>query len=345
MKNKILVNSRCLSAKLTGVQRYLIEILSHSPGVNNVSPDYFARGLTGHLWEQFVLPKIIHKDNILWSPSNTGPLSCRRQVLTLHDVVPLDHPEWLSNNFSNWYRFLVPRLVKNVEKIITISDFSKSRILATTNISEDSIVVIPNGVNNAFFKSKQYSIDQVRNKLKLPSNNYVLSLGSIEPRKNLSTLFKAWEILSNKISDDIWLVVAGGPGSNAIFKDVNFNKIPNRIYFAGHVSDDYLPSLYANSLFFAYLSSYEGFGLPPLEAMAAGSPVITGNLTSLPEVVGSAGILVNPFDVEEISEKMLELVNSHELRIDLIDKGQKQARNFSWEKTAKKTMAVFEGLN
>ncbi len=339
----ILVNTRTLSSKLTGVQRYTLELLQRfGDRVGAVAPKRHLSGIKGHAWEQFILPLRI-SNNLLWSPSNTGPLAVRRQVVTIHDVVPMDHPEWLNPRFAAWYRFLTPRLVRRVSGVIADSEFTKTRLLERTGIAEGKVTVVMLGVDHRFAPQDSETIEYAVRNLGLPTKHYILSIGSLEPRKNLGRLLRAWETVYRRLPEDVWLVVSGAKGKSLVFQDVpELKALPPRVFLSGHVADELLPPLYAGALAFAYLSVYEGFGLPPLEAMASGTPALVGNRASLPEVVGDAAVQVDPFDIEAIGDGLLRLVEDRSLREELAQKGLERAKQFSWDRTAEQTWRVLE---
>ncbi len=334
----IYINTRVLQSEVTGVQRYILELIDRLPNkLKLVEPKWGHMGVTGHAWEQLVLPRLV-SDNVLFSPSNTGPLAATRQVVTIHDVVPLDHHDWLNPRFAAWYQFLTPFLAKRVAHVITISEFNKERILSHIPMNENRITVIPNGVDTRFRPLTQTAAWKKLDPLQLPSRQYILCVGSLEPRKNLARLLQAWARISKNIPKDIWLVLAGKHGATRVFsKSAVLDKLPSRVHSTGHVSERILPALYAGALAFAYPSLYEGFGLPPLEAMATGIPVLTGNRTSLPEVVGDAGLMVDPYDVDAIAEGLERLIEDSTLRASLRVKGLERAKEFNWDVTAKKT--------
>lgn len=281
------------------------------------------------------------RGKLLWSPSNTGPLTVSRQVVTIHDLSPIDHPEGLNLPFAAWYQFLTPKLVRRVTKVITVSEFSKSRLIEKTRVPEDKVIVVPLGVDTRFGPQCREDVECAIQKLQLPTNRYVLSLGSLEPRKNLGRLLRAWEVIYRKLPEDVWLVVSGAKGKSLVFQDVpELNVLPPRVFFTGHVPDEWLPALYSGAMAFVYLSIYEGFGLPPLEAMASGAPTLVGNRASLPEVVGDAALQVDPFDIEAISDSLYRLVENGSLRSLLQKKGMERAREFNWDKTADQTWRV-----
>ena len=323
-------------SSLTGVQRYTQKILTGFPqNIECISPPLaIARGFKGHLWEQIVLPQKI-KGSLLWSPSNTGPVFTKRQVVTIHDIVPIDHPEWFNSSFSKWFSLIMPVLCKNAKHIIAISEFTKKRLIEKLNVPESKISMIYNGADDL---TKVITIEKTD--FNIPFKRYVLSLGSLEPRKNIPLLLNAWKNISNKIPQDIGLIVVGGKGNANIFKHVDISETNNRVYLTGHVPDDVVLNLYQNALFFVYLSIYEGFGLPPLEAMSSGLPVITGNKTSLPEVVGNAGIMIDPFSLAECESSLINLATQPQLRTELSRKAIIQAQKFNWQVASDKTYQI-----
>jgi glycosyltransferase involved in cell wall biosynthesis len=304
-----------------------------------IYPEQYLQGISGHIWEQLYLP-MKTENKLLWSPANTGPLGVSKQVLSLMDVTPLDHPEWMSLQFAGWYGFLIPRLVRNVRKIITISEYSKQRILEHCSVDERKIEVTYLAADERFVPEVSEKTEEVLKILKIPSRHYLVALGSLEPRKNLHRVLQAWENIQNTIPKDIWLILAGGVGKKNVFGDHRYNTLPERVYLTGHVPDQYLPALYSGAIATVYLSLYEGFGLPPLEAMACGTPVLTSNISSLPEVVGDAALMVNPFDIEDISEGMKLIIENSTLRNTMKKIGLKRAHSFNWNVTAKKTIEI-----
>lgn len=341
----IAVNTRILANQLTGSQRYVRELLSRLVGcLEQIDPDTPATGIRGHAWEQLVLP-MRTSGKLLWSPSNTGPLAVERQVVSLHDVVPMDHPEWLNPRFAAWYRFLTPRLVRRARGILAVSEFTKQRILAHCPKSEAKIRVVYNGVDPRFHPTGADEIKGARVRLGIPSEHYLVALGSLEPRKNLPRLLQAWTAIQDRIPDDVWLVLAGVAGKRTVFGEVSLGTLPPRVCSTGHVPDELLPALYSGAIAAPYLSLYEGFGLPPLEAMACGTPPLASNLASLPEVVGDAGLLVDPNDVGAIADGVSRLVEDSQLRSALRDKGLNRASQFSWENTAVQTLAFLREVD
>ena len=339
---RVLVNTRSLSTPLTGVQRYTRELLARWNGyADQIKPSRPLHGITGHLWEQVVLPSKL-QDSLLFSPSNSGPLEVRHQVVTVHDMVYFDHPETLNRKFAAWYRFLLPRLVRRVRAVITVSDFIKERVIARTGLAPGKIFVVPNGVGPQFRPEAIAGRDYAVQQLGIPNCRYILSLGSVEPRKNILRLLHSWERIHNAIPDDVWLVVAGGEGNRAIFRNRRFGSLPPRVHFSGRIPDEILPALIAGAIGVAYPSIYEGFGLPALEAMASGVPVLAGSCPALAEVVGDAGILIDPLDEEAISDALRRLIEDEHLRRQMRDRGLARAERFSWDKAARSTWDVLQ---
>jgi glycosyltransferase involved in cell wall biosynthesis len=336
----IYVNTRILNGRLTGVQRYASEILARiGRQLTPLTLEHSFNGVRGHFWEQFILPLRL-QDGLLWSPSNSGPLSVGNQVVTIHDLSPLDHPEWMSPRFAAWYQFLLPRLARKAKHLITVSEFTKGRILERFCVPEEKITVIPNAVDERFRDPpKATDLSSIFGEC-FSNTRYVLTVGSIEPRKNLITLTKAWQMIVDKIPEDISLVVAGARGERAIFRDASLSTMPKRVLMPGHVSDEFLPMLYANAIVFSYLSVYEGFGLPPLEGMASGVPVLTSNTTAIPEVVSDAALTVDPLDAEAVADGLFRLITNDSLNKKFSAQGILRAEQFTWETTAAKTWDV-----
>jgi len=325
----VTVNGRYSTQRMTGVQRYAAEIVSRlSSRVSVVSPQRAVGGVRGHSWEQFYLPRSV-QGSLLWSPCNTGPLHHRRQVVTVHDCAFHDCPDAFSKPFRLWYEWLLPRLTQRVAKVITVSEFSRNRIVDLLGIPLEKVAVVPNAVSPSFCRTDNTAIDAMRGRLGLPKK-YVLSLGSIEPRKNLNRLLQAWKLVSERLNGYV-LVVAGG--RSAMFREA-LSSVPKNVLFPGYVHDRDLPALYSGASCFVYPSVYEGFGLPVLEAMACGTPVVCSNNTSLPEVSGDAALSIDPFDVEAIGRAMVEILLNQELQKSLSVKVIHQASQFSWDRSS-----------
>lgn len=333
------INSRNLVGHTTGVQRYTKKIVENwnDLSIHQISPEEkFASGLKGHFWEQFVLPKYCKNNSMLWCPSNTGPLSYKNQVVTIHDTVPFDHPEWLNPKFVWWYKFLQPRLAHKVKHIITISEFSKSKIMEHLKVPEDKISVIYNGVDIVEQTLSDVSID---NKfINLPP--YLLSVGSLEPRKNLPRLIAAFVRYKKEVKSEIKLVIVGKKGVSRVFGDSGVDEINNDdIIFTGHVTDNELQYLYKHSLGFCYPSLYEGFGLPPLEAMQFSVPVLTSNTTAIKELCENRAILVDPTSTDSITQGIFNLLDG-QISQHIINDNLNYVKELSWKKCSEQTNQI-----
>jgi glycosyltransferase involved in cell wall biosynthesis len=344
-------NGRFLDQELTGVQRYSQGMLaSLAPHLRVLRPKAALSPIRGHLWEQLVLPRQ-SRHSLLWSPGNTGPLAKANQVVTVHDASTLDHPEWFSGKFAVWYRFLLPRLARRVRKIITVSEFSKDRLIATCSIPADKIAVIHNAIDARFrpASSEAQADFRKRHDLERP---YCLYVGSLEPRKNVALLLKAWAELSLPDCD---LVLAGSAGH--VFRERGFADLPPGVRLFGRVADDELSTLLSAAKCFIFPSLYEGFGFPPLEAMACGCPVICSNATSLPEVCGpafdpndsastGAVLYFNPTDQEQLASRIRSVMamNPAAARRMTLN-GIAWTGQFNWDRCASQTWAVLKELS
>ena len=330
----IALNARFRVHNVTGMQRYAIEISRRlSDILESIDPPGGLRGPAGHAWEQLYLPMAV-RGRLLWSPNNTGPVAVGHQICTIHDLIPLEHPEWFSRKFSAWYQYLLPRLARRAAHLIAVSEYTKFRLQELLQIPAGRITVIPNGVDPSFHTAAPERIVEARTALGIGSGAYLLCVGSVEPRKNIVRLLEAWRIAQSRVAGDVTLVVAGGSGMSGVFSEVLLGNLPARVHFTGYVPERHLTALYSGATAFIYPSLYEGFGIPPLEAMACGVPVITSNVTSLPEVTGGAAILVDPTKPDDMAEAIVELFENEDLRRQLIPKGLARAAFYSWDDAA-----------
>jgi glycosyltransferase involved in cell wall biosynthesis len=334
------VNLRTLGYGITGVQRYLLSLLPLLPAeLNGVKPSRALQGIKGHVWEQFYLPTQL-RQRLLWSPGNTGPITVARQVLTVHDAATLDHPEWFERKFALWYNALLPRLVRKVRAIITVSHFSKERIIRLTGVGPERVHVISNGVEPRFRPGDPGKVLQLKEKYGL-NGPYILFVGSLEPRKNLKMLLEAWEL--GRFSGAT-LVVVGASGH--LFQRLQLESIPEGVRMLGRVEEEVLPLLYSGASGFVYPSVYEGFGLPPLEAMACGCPVAVSDIPAHREVCGDRAIYFDPFAHEDLSSKLemlLRLDNS--ARASYVVGGLRHSASYSWERAASETWHILQLAN
>jgi glycosyltransferase involved in cell wall biosynthesis len=345
-RSQMIVNGRFLTRRPTGVERHGREILRYIGDRYRLErPAHALHGVWGHAWEQFILPQKLNQGSILWSPANAGPLIVRDQALTVHDLSALEHPEWFRKSFAVWYRLFLPILVKRVRNVFAPSEYVKRKIMKRFEIR--NVVVTPNGVDRSVFhpgaKQRTHEVPE----------HYVLFVGSIEPRKNLGTLLQTWHAIKNDFKET-WLMIAGTAGR--VFKPVTFSQTLERVCFLGYVDDQALPGLYADATLFVLPSFEEGFGLPALEAMACGTPVIVSDGGALPETIADAGLIFKlgchsgPFasaqnklreeslstkhDITQLAMLMRQCLSNEALRISLKEKGLARAGLFPWQKTA-----------
>ena len=324
-------NGRCLAQPLTGVQRYVVELSRKLENeLFTIRPaQEWAQGLRGHSWEQIYLPKLCDQ-RLLWSPGNTGPLLCANQVVTIHDASTLDHPEWFERKFAVLYGWLLPKLARRVRGIITVSAFSKERLIFRLRVPESKIHVVPNGLSEEFQLKQEPGLDAG---LKEP---FFLYVGSIEPRKNLGRLLGAWDHAAFKH----WRLVIVGERAG-IFENVSLKTNSPQVIFIGRLDNQKLLSLYRAAHAFVSPSVYEGFGLPPLEAMACGCPCLISDIPAHREVCGNAPTYVPAHSVNDWVDALREAAGwSAEQRERRKQLGLRIARQFSWTKTAERTLAI-----
>lgn len=360
---QLLINARFLTQPVTGTQRYARELTKEivkTLGPDRIrlvapegAPPEFAgvlvgrcgSHLKGHPWEQFVLPWAVKQfgADILWCPGNCGPLLVRNQVVTIHDAEVFTVPDGLNPRFVRWYRFLLPSLARRGLRILTDSQFSKSELVKYLKLAEEKVTVIYLGVDGRFTPQPQQKITSLKQRYNLPAR-YVLALASRTPHKNFRRVLEAWSIIASKPAlNNIGLAVAGGL-TRTLRADPALATLLNRplVYDLGYVPDEDLPALYSGAAVLVYPSLYEGFGLPPLEAMACGTPVVVSNVASLPEVVGDAGVYVDSYDVDDIARGIYQVLTDENLRHHLREKGLARANLFTWKKAADETLAVFQ---
>ncbi|WP_298199960.1 glycosyltransferase family 1 protein [Desulfosporosinus sp.] len=311
------------------------------------------------IWEQFVLPMQAKKDNldILHCTGNTAPLYLYGKItliLTIQDVMYLKPYFILPRSTSLYQRLgriyrkmIVPKAIKHVSRVITISNFSKKDIMEhIPSIKEDSISVIYLAANNSFkVVNKDEAITKLKEKFGI-NGSYILAFGGIDPRKNTELIINMFIESKRKEQINEKLVIVGIPNwkQAKFYNIVQESEYRDDIIFTNFVSEEDLVLLYNSASVFLYPSLYEGFGIPPLEAMACGVPVITSNTTSIPEIVGDAALLINPQNGEELKEALLTILNDKNLRYVLISRGFEQVKKFSWQKMAEKTLEVYNSV-
>ena len=327
----IVVNGRFMTQRMTGVQRVAKELyrrLSTRPKL--FEPPLFASGgLTAHAWEQLVLGRQT-SNKVLWSPCNTGPITHRRHVVTLHDLAALDKPEWFSPSFSALYKYLIPPLVHNAVKIVTVSDFSKERICDLLGASPEKVIVIQNGVTDDFFPEPEGHLNF--------DNPYYLALSTIEPRKNLQTVLTAWRKARSSLPPEARLVIAGATGPSRVFAasqiDSECPAVEDGVIFKGFVSDSELPGLIRGAIATIYMSHYEGFGLPVAESLASGVPAITSSTTALTAFKSWNALMAHPNDASMIADIIVDVYRKPSYRQTVYSQVGRFKDAFNWDRAA-----------
>ncbi|MBU4480620.1 glycosyltransferase family 4 protein [Patescibacteria group bacterium] len=301
------------------------------------------------IWEQIYFPfvQFLKGVDLLHSPVSAVPIVAPcKTVLTIHDLTFKIYPKTMQWWDRFYWNFFITQGVKRVERIITDSINTKKDLIKYYNIQKNKVSVIPLCCSSQYYmSSNDLFLNEIKQKYNI-NKPYILFVGTLEPRKNISILLKAFNIAKQKGKLKHSLVIVGRKGwlFDDIFQIVKNLRMENDVIFTDFVPDEDLPSFYHRAELFIYPSMYEGFGLPPLEAMACGTPVITSNSSSLPEVVGDAGILIDPKDVNAFASAIVRVLNNEELKIELAKKGKLRAQRFTTEKMAYKTIKIYKKI-
>ena len=355
MSDSLLINLAVLFNKPTGIATYASNLLeslrSLNPTLltvqefdrfncysvpNNMTP---TQGSKGHfrrlVWTQFQLPRIYHqlKANLIYSPLPEAPLYCDcRHIVMCHDLIPLRFPK-LTSPLTNYFRYIIPTVLNQAEHIICNSKATAQDIVDFYGIAASKITPILLGYDAAnFYPHKQE-----------PNCPYFLYLGRHDPYKNLHGLIAAFAAMSNCRDYQLWL--AGSTDDRftpKLQQQARELGVLERVKFLDYLDYHELPVVISNAIALVFPTFWEGFGLPVLEAMACGTPVITSNLASLPEITGDAAILINPYHTTEITRAMQSLAEDEKMRSHLSSLSLQQARKFSWSKTGEATKLVLE---
>jgi glycosyltransferase involved in cell wall biosynthesis len=344
------INGRFLTQATTGVQRYAAQLvqaldrqLTGNAGLRSRYrlqliaprtpppralplqhiPTVTTGRLGGHGWEQLELP-IHSRGRLLLNLCNTAPLA-GQTVVAIHDASVFAVPEAYSLAFRTWYRTMLPVLGRRAQQVVTVSEFSRGELSRLAGIPPEKVVVIPLGAEHLLETPADLSILA---RLPIMPERYILAVGSRSPHKNLQAAIRA---VSQLDSDRLPLVIAGG-SNRRIFAGQDGDV--GRFHEAGYVTDGELRALYEHAACFVYPSLYEGFGLPPLEAMACGCPTVVSNTTSLPEVCGDAALYCDPRNPEDIAAGLRMLIQVPARRDELRRRGLARAREFTWGRAA-----------
>jgi len=352
----IYINGRFLDQPITGVQRYSYELFNaldpqldgyidwidaalccltskkttHQPDWKNIPTQKRGR-MSGNLWEQIDLPLLVGP-RLLFSPGNIAPYLGRNQVVTIHDASVFATPYAYSFPFRLKYTTIINRLGRTSLKILTDSEFSKFELNRYCKIPLEKIEVIYLGGNHIVRHPPDESI---YTRFQFGERPFFLAVGSNSLHKNFATALQAF---SNAGFKDVDFVITGGDFSK-VFRESN-DRLPENVIKTGYISDQELRALYNRAVGLVYPSFYEGFGLPPLEAMTCGCPVICSNAASLPEVYGDAALSCDPHDTSSFTKHMKALLADSSLREELREKGLRRSGQFTWEVTAEKTWNI-----
>ena len=350
MSDLIYINARFLTQDLTGVQRHAFEI-------SKVLSDYFKKNIvllvpkngeiksiynynfsikkigfnTGHIWEQIDLPLYLFKNKspLLLSFTNTTSICYKNKISTIHDLSIYENKNWFSFQYRALYKFLIPKIIKSSKRILTDSIFSKNEIINRFHIDKDRINVIHCGIS--------FSRDEVDQFKKINDNtNYILFVGSISQRKNLNSLLKAF---LNIKDENLILKVVGCSYSHMKSENINNNA---NVEFLENISNNELITLYSNAKLLIFPSFYEGFGIPPLEAMFCKCPVIASDIPVIKELYGDSVLYIDPYDINSIKDNILLLLHDNKLKDELIRKSAEKIKEYSWIKSGEKVISIIK---
>jgi glycosyltransferase involved in cell wall biosynthesis len=295
-------------------------------------------------WEQFLAPLLVRRigADVFHGTLNVVPLACPiPSVVTIHDLAFIRFPQTFRAYNRTYLDFATRLTARRAARILTVSEHTRREVIGLLGVPPERVVVTPNAARAHFRPPPIGAIDQLRARHGLPER-FLLYVGTLEPRKNLTTLLEAFAEVARRT--DATLLIGGGKGwlYTPIFERLAALGLRDRVRVVGYIDEEELPLWYAAATVFVFPSIYEGFGMPPLEAMACGTPVVTSNTSSLPEVVGDAGIMVDPHDAAALAAALAQLLNDADLRADLRTRGLQRAARFTWNTTAERTLRAYE---
>ncbi len=291
-----------------------------------------------YIWFELQIPRILkrYKADLFFSPDGYLSLSTKvRQLAAIHDINFAHRPKDLPWLKAKYYNHFFPKFARKAKRIVTVSYFSKEDINRTYRIDEDKVDVVYNGVNTAYTPTSEEQ-NMLTKATYSAGKDYFLFIGSLHPRKNICGLLRAFDGFRTSVDSDMKLLIVG----ESMFKTSDIEMIyegmryKDDVVFTGRLGNDELHRVLGASLALTFVPYFEGFGIPVIEAMNAGVPVICSNTTSLPEVGGNAVLYVDPFSLSQIKDAMIKIYQEKEFRDSLIEKGFSQREKFSWDKTA-----------
>lgn len=351
---QLAINGRFLLRRLTGVDRFASEVIAAMQRIRSETkpddrfhltvvtpsqpPDVGERAFefrqvgsgSGQLWEQLSFPRALRRGEIGLSLCNTAPILGRNQVVVIHDAATVAIPHAFSRGFRWWYRLLMPMLGRVSKRVLTVSEFSKDELTKRFGIPKEKITVVVEGGEHILRLPPDRG---ALSKFGLGERPYVFAVSSMAAHKNFRLVLKALSTLADPPFD---VAIAGG--ANARVFGTEGIVETDRIKWLGYVSDSELRALYEGAMCFVFPSLYEGFGIPPLEAMHCGCPVVASRAASIPEVCGDAALYFDPCDSDELAALLVRVSGDDSLRADLRARGYEQAKKFSWEKAARQVL-------
>ena len=366
---RVAFNAQLIGDSNSGVENYMLYLLAQMDallGQSDHSIDVFVRGNQhcnwNHLnveriggprrsrlcrigWEQFILPMKLSKEyDLTHAPGYIAPLMSNIPVvLTVHDLIALQHPRLCSRANALYYRLTLPESIMKAARIIVPSGWVKSALLRRFNRLGEKVTVIYEGVNDRFrTRADDRLMARLIRQYQL-TDRFLLYVGNIEPKKNLPLLLSVFDRLKSRYRS-LKLVICGRIGwkSRRFWKAMKSLTNKKEVILTGYLSDEAVHALYCLAEVFVFPSLTEGFGVPPLEAMACGTPVVTTNCGAVAEVVGAAAMMVPPTDDHELEKALVRVLDSEKLRMELKEKGLAQSAKYSWGQAARKTLRVYE---
>ena len=348
---KIGINGRFYGAPLTGVQRFSRELSTRiydrqgavlflprgtEPPVGLPRQVEVVVGRTrGHRWEQLELPGAAASCDVLLHPANTCPLRGAGHVVVVHDVLPLSHPAWFDRGFASWYRWVVKRAVKGAERVLTVSQWSADQLIRLLGVDPDRVEIVTQGVEPFHQPASADVVRRVRERWSLPPE-YVLTVDGGDPRKNLTFLTSVLDDLASKSDRTLPLVVVGR--SRHVHRSSSpIKTASNSVVDVGPVTDEELHGLYTGAVVFCFPSLAEGFGRPPLEAVACGTPAVVAEYGPAREVMGD-GAEILPLDRVAWTATLDDLLGDADRRRDLAARGREVAARYRWDRTCEQVL-------
>ena len=320
--------------------------------VRSLGPNFHAwpdRASNYSVAEQFTIPLDVWRTwpDVFHAPHYVlPPLTPGKCVVTIHDCIHLRFPQYLPNRVAHLYaRMFLSSAARKAARVITVSEASKRDIIELLHTPADKVEVVYNGFDERLTSPSPDDEARVRDRFQLDAP-FVLYAGNIKPHKNVDRLIEAFAELRQRGLDSVKLLIIGDDISkySNLRRLVHRHQLHQQVRFLGFVSTDTLAALYQLAQVFVFPSLYEGFGLPPLEAMANGTPVITSNVSSLPEVVGDAALLIDPLDAHSLADAMYRVLTESDLRADLVRRGRERVKAFSWDRSVSRTHRIYRDV-